>query len=108
VLEETGARVTTALSARDGLAAFSRVRPSVLVCDIAMPGEDGYSFIRGLRASGGDIVAIALTAHATEADVARALAAGFDRHLAKPIELGRLVANINELVVARRAAVRAP
>ena len=76
--------------------------PEVVVCDIAMAVEDGYSFIRGLRASGADIAAIALTAHATETDVGRALAAGFDRHLAKPIELEHLVANIAELVVARR------
>ena len=73
-----------------------------------MPGEDGYGFIRGLRAAGRDTPAIALSAHATEADVARALAAGFDRHLAKPIEIHRLIANIHELVAARRAIARAP
>jgi signal transduction histidine kinase/ActR/RegA family two-component response regulator len=108
LLERAGAVVDTADSAVMARARIAHRAPDALVCDIAMPGEDGYSFIRGLRASGGDTAAIALTAHATEADVSRALTAGFDRHLAKPIELARLLANINELVVARRAALRAP
>lgn len=108
LLDRAGAVVDTADSAEMARARIARCAPDALVCDIAMPVEDGYSFIHGLRAAGADIAAIALTAHATETDVARALAAGFDRHLAKPIEFERLVASIDELVVARRAAVRAP
>jgi signal transduction histidine kinase/ActR/RegA family two-component response regulator len=108
LLDRAGAVVDTADSAAAGRARIARCAPDVLVCDIAMPIEDGYSFIRGVRASGADIGAIALTAHATETDIERALAAGFDRHLAKPIEFESLVANIDELVVARRASVRAP
>jgi signal transduction histidine kinase/CheY-like chemotaxis protein len=108
LLDRAGAVVDTADSAEMARVRIGDCAPDALVCDIAMPGEDGYSFIRGLRASGGDIAAIALTAHATEADVGCALAAGFDRHLAKPIEFERLVANIDELVVARRARSRAP
>jgi len=100
VLEETGARVTTALSARDGLAAFSRVRPSVLVCDIAMPGEDGYTLIgrvRALEDGAARTPALALTAYASADDRRRALGAGFDRHLPKPVEPPELIAVVVEL-----------
>jgi signal transduction histidine kinase/CheY-like chemotaxis protein len=108
LLERAGAVVDTADSAEMARAQIARCAPDAVLCDIAMPVEDGYSFIRGLRAAGRDIAAIALTAHATEADVGRALAAGFDRHVAKPVEFERLVASIAELVVARRASLRAP
>ena len=108
LLDRAGAEVETADSAEMGRARIARRAPEAVVCDIAMPGEDGYAFIARLRSSGCDVVAIALTAHATEADVGRALAAGFDRHLAKPIDFERLVANIDELVVAHRAAATAP
>jgi CheY-like chemotaxis protein len=108
LLDRAGAVVDTAGSAAAARARIACCAPDAMVCDIAMPIEDGYSFIRGVRASGADIAAIALTAHATETDIERALAAGFDRHLAKPIEFESLVANIDELVVAHRASVRAP
>ncbi|HEX7940649.1 MAG TPA: response regulator, partial [Gemmatimonadaceae bacterium] len=108
LLDRAGAVVDTADSAVAARARIACCAPDALVCDIAMPIEDGFSFIRGVRASGADIAAIALTAHATETDIERALAAGFDRHLAKPIEFESLVANIDELIVARRASVRAP
>jgi CheY-like chemotaxis protein len=108
LLDRAGAVVDTADSAAGARARIAQDTPDALVCDIAMPIEDGYSFIRGVRAAGADIAAIALSAHATEADIERALAAGFDRHLAKPIEIECLVANIGELVVAHRARVRAP
>ena len=107
LLDRAGAVVDTADSATAARARIAQDAPDALVCDIAMPLEDGYSFIRGVRAAGHDIAAIALSAHATEADIERALAAGFDRHLAKPIEIECLVANIGELVAARRARVRA-
>lgn len=101
LLDRAGAVVDTADSAEMARARIAHCAPDALVCDIAMPFEDGYSFIRGLRGSGGAVPAIALTAHATEADAARSLAAGFDRHLAKPVELEVLVASLAELV--RRA-----
>jgi signal transduction histidine kinase/DNA-binding NarL/FixJ family response regulator len=107
LLDRTGAEVDTADCAAIGRERIAQRAPDAVVCDIAMPGEDGYTFIRGLRACRNDVVAIALTAHASESDVGRALAAGFDRHLAKPIDFNRLVANISELVAARRSAVRA-
>jgi CheY-like chemotaxis protein len=103
LLGRAGAVVETAGSAELARAQIERSAPQVLVCDIAMPLEDGYSLIRGLRAGGSDVSAIALTAYATPTDVERALAAGFDLHLAKPIDIDRLVANIDELVHLRRA-----
>ncbi len=71
-----------------------------------MPLEDGYSFVTTLRSSGSKIPAIALTAYATEGDARRAIAAGFDRHLAKPIDFEHLVADISELVNIRRRDTR--
>jgi CheY-like chemotaxis protein/anti-sigma regulatory factor (Ser/Thr protein kinase) len=106
LLARSGAVVETAESARVGRERIAHRAPEAVVCDIAMPGEDGYSFIRGLRASGSDVAAIALTARASESDVAEALAAGFDRHLAKPIDFERLLENLDELVVARRARLQ--
>ena len=73
----------------------------VLLADIAMPGEDGYSLIRklrALRAPGAAVIpAAALTAFAREEDRAAALRAGFQMHLAKPIDVGSLVAAVAEL-----------
>jgi PAS domain S-box-containing protein len=89
MLTTFGVRVTYAASAFEANELAGSVEPDVLVCDIAMPGEDGYDFIRKLRASGSPyalLPAIAVTAYADSADRARALAAGFDAHLAKPID----------------------
>ncbi|MBI4445674.1 MAG: response regulator [Acidobacteria bacterium] len=86
VLKREGARVTGAHSARGALEAFSRERVDILLSDIAMPEEDGYSLVQRVRALGFDVPAAALTAHAGAEDRARALAAGFQRHLAKPID----------------------
>jgi signal transduction histidine kinase/ActR/RegA family two-component response regulator len=104
LLGRAGAVVETAASAEIARARIASDGPEAIVCDIAMPVEDGHSFIRGLRAAGSDLAAIALTAYATESDVECSLAAGFDRHFAKPIDFERLVTNIEELVVARRAS----
>jgi signal transduction histidine kinase/ActR/RegA family two-component response regulator len=106
LLDRAGAVVDTADSAETARARIACCLPEALVCDIAMPIEDGYSFMRGMRAAGSELAAIALTAFATESDVERSLAAGFDRHLGKPIDLERLVTSIEELVVARRASLR--
>jgi len=101
VLEESGARVTPASSTADALAAFVRSRPALVVGDIAMPGEDGYSLIRKIRAlesrSGRRTPALALTAYAGVDDRQRALAAGYDVHLPKPVEPARLIAALVEL-----------
>lgn len=98
LLRRTGAIIDAAASAAVGRTMLTR-EPDVIICDIAMPGEDGYSFIRTLRATGSQIPAIALTAHALEVDATRALDAGFDIHLAKPVSLDRLVTTIGSLVV---------
>jgi CheY-like chemotaxis protein len=79
--------------------------PDVLVSDIEMPGEDGYSLIRKVRAnessSGTRMPAVALTAHARVDDRMRALSAGYDAHVAKPVEPAELVMVIASL--ARRS-----
>jgi signal transduction histidine kinase/DNA-binding response OmpR family regulator len=98
ILRRGGAEVTTAGSAREGLQQLGRLRPAVLVSDIAMPDEDGYAFIRCIRQlapdDGGTTPSVALTAYAREEDRARAIAAGFQAHLAKPVEPGDLVAAV--------------
>jgi two-component system, chemotaxis family, CheB/CheR fusion protein len=103
VLAQYGAEVTTATSARTAMAAFERGKPHVLVSDIAMPGEHGYSLIQTVRAlpleQGGGVPALALTAYVRPEDRERALAAGYNRLLAKPIDpidLARAVAQLAE------------
>ena len=77
------------------------VRPSVIVADIGLPDEDGYSFIRRVRAHSTPAIqsvpAIAVTAYATIPDRAEALAVGFQQHLPKPIDPGRLVEAIHDV-----------
>ncbi len=95
VLEGAGARVTSAVSAQDALAAVRDERPDLLLSDIGMPGEDGHALIRSLRKlpreMGGRIPAIALTAYARLEDRREALVAGFQNHVTKPIEPEDLV-----------------
>jgi PAS domain S-box-containing protein len=94
VLEQFGARVTTASSAAEALAELKQSWPDVMVSDIGMPGEDGYDLIRRVRAleqeDGKRLPAVALTAYVGEEDRRRALSAGYQEHLAKPVELARL------------------
>jgi CheY-like chemotaxis protein len=106
LLEEAGARVYTADSARAALSLIAQSRPDVLVSDLAMPGEDGFSLIAKVRALppelGGEIPAIALTAHVRLADRARALSAGFQMFIAKPLEPQELIAVLGDLTAHRR------
>lgn len=99
VLAATGADVRVVESAADGLAAVGDFRPAVVLCDIAMPGMDGYTFIRRLRALGrqGAIPALALTALAREEDRLRALAEGFQMHVTKPVGIDRLTQAVVDL-----------
>jgi signal transduction histidine kinase/ActR/RegA family two-component response regulator len=101
VLESRGASVTAASSVREALAAFERDRPHVLVSDIAMPEEDGYELIRKVRlldpARGGRVAAVALTAYARVEDRVRALSAGFQVHVPKPITPAELIAVVAAL-----------
>jgi PAS domain S-box-containing protein len=95
VLRRHGAEVRTAANVAEALGILQRWRPDVLVSDIAMPDEDGYTLLRKVRALGkgmmGDIPAVAVTAHARAEDRERALAAGFKYYLAKPIERLKLI-----------------
>jgi CheY-like chemotaxis protein len=82
--------VTAFATSADALLAVEAERPDVLVSDIGMPGEDGYAFIRHLRgladSAQADVPVVALTAYARGEDRARTRQAGFDAHLAKPID----------------------
>ncbi|HEV7518176.1 MAG TPA: response regulator, partial [Thermoanaerobaculia bacterium] len=89
-LERGGAEVAGAASVAEALILLDRRLPDVLVSDIGMPGEDGYSLLRQLRArgpeSGGKLPAAALTAYARSEDRLQALQAGFQTHIAKPVD----------------------
>jgi CheY-like chemotaxis protein len=97
ILTNHGATVVTAGSAGDGLTALKNKNPDVLVSDIGMPGEDGYSLIRKVRLSNNKIPAVALTAFARAQDRMRSLSAGFQNHLSKPVEPDELVTVIASL-----------
>ncbi|MBD1848134.1 PAS domain S-box protein [Cyanobacteria bacterium FACHB-63] len=102
LLEQAGARIVTAASAGEALATLTRCQPDALLSDIGMPEMNGYTLLRQVRTlspdQGGQIPAIALTAYAGEIDYQQAMAAGFQRHLTKPIEPERLVRAIAELL----------
>ncbi|MEG4943377.1 PAS domain S-box protein [Microcoleus sp. F4-D5] len=102
LLEDAGAEVVTVAVARAALTALARFQPDVLLSDIGMPGMDGYMLLRQVRAlppeRGGLIPAIALTAYAGEFDRQQALQAGFQRHLAKPIDPDELIKTIAALL----------
>jgi CheY-like chemotaxis protein len=98
VLSAAGAIVAAASSVREAIASFESSRPSILVSDIGMPGEDGYSLIRRIRSMpadrGGQVPAIAVTAYAREEDRLRALGAGFQAHVAKPVDPADLLRTV--------------
>jgi signal transduction histidine kinase/ActR/RegA family two-component response regulator len=103
-LGTTGARVTAADSARYALERLRREGADVIVSDIAMPGEDGFWLMRKVRSLPGELgrtPAIALTALARSEDRARAMAAGYQMHLAKPVQLGELQAGVASLAGQR-------
>ena len=101
VLTRYGAQTETASNAQRALEILEQFRPDILLSDIGMPGADGYSLIESVRAlpadCGGQTPAVALTAYARNEDRARALAAGFQNHLAKPIVPSKLVETLREL-----------
>jgi CheY-like chemotaxis protein len=90
VLEGHGARVEGVASAEEAWGVLERSAPDALLVDIAMPGEDGYSFLRRVRArpadKGGRIPAAALTARVIVQDRLESLRAGFQSHMAKPVD----------------------
>jgi signal transduction histidine kinase/CheY-like chemotaxis protein len=95
VISRTGAEVKACRSAGEAFSKLVEWRPDVLLSDIAMPDEDGYSFIGRVRKlpreKGGETPAAALTAYARDEDRKQALAAGFQMHIPKPIVPGQLV-----------------
>ena len=102
MLSACGAAVHTAGSAREALALFELVRPDLLLSDIGMSERDGYQFIQDVRKlapeRGGKTPAIALTAFARSEDRTRAMVAGYQVHLAKPVEPRELLATVGSLV----------
>jgi PAS domain S-box-containing protein len=95
VLEQAGAKVITAATAKEAVTLLIRAKPDVLLSDIGMPDMDGYMLMQWVRAlppeQGGQIPAIALSAYAGEFNQQQALEAGFQRHMAKPVEPENLV-----------------
>ena len=100
-LTKCGASIATAPSVAEALAAIEKRRPDVIVTDIAMPGVDGYEFVRTVRTltvpERERIPMIALTAFASAQDERRALELGFDRHLAKPVDPLHLIDTIAQV-----------
>jgi CheY-like chemotaxis protein len=107
VLEQLGANVVTASSARDGFDLLQLWKPQVLVSDIGMPEEDGYAFIRKVRAlsseEGRNLPAIALTGYVRVEERMRSLEAGYQMLVPKPVEVGELAGTIATLI--RRAEI---
>jgi CheY-like chemotaxis protein len=109
LLELAGARARVAGSASEALAVMAREPIDVVISDIAMPDEDGYSLVSKLRerqvADGGPrLITVALTGHASERDRDRALDAGFDAHVGKPVEPDSFVASVASLIAERPEA----
>ncbi len=101
ILKRHGAEVTSTASSPEALNSFEETSPDLLISDIGIPDEDGYMLISKVRAlpadRGGLIPAIALTGYATARDRERALSAGYQLHIAKPVEPAELVAAIVSL-----------
>jgi signal transduction histidine kinase/ActR/RegA family two-component response regulator len=104
VLERTGADVATAISADEALRLLDKHAPEVLVSDLAMPERDGYALLRELRERGrtATLATVALSAQARPEDRRRALEAGYDAHIAKPVEPAALAMLVRALVEKRR------
>lgn len=106
ILTRCGAMVQTAESVPSALGILDKTWPDIIISDIEMPGEDGYSFIRKIRLrepASQHLPAIALTAYTRSIDRVRAMAAGFQIHMSKPVEPAELVATVRSLVTGRRA-----
>jgi CheY-like chemotaxis protein len=101
VLSSSGARVTSAISAAEVFDRIKKEKFDVLISDIGMPEEDGFSLIRKIRElpneQSGSVPAIALTAYARAEDRVQAMRAGFQIHIAKPVEPAELIAVVENL-----------
>lgn len=108
-LEDRGAHISVADNSQSAIEILERDEIDVLLADIAMPDEDGYSLIRRIRSAGSrmsSIPAAAVTAHARDDERTRALAAGFHVHMAKPVEPSEIVRMVNHLAHDRRVSRR--
>jgi CheY-like chemotaxis protein len=94
VLERCHANVFTAGSADEALHLLEQTSPDIILCDIGMPGKDGYEFITEVRKRQNQTPALAVTAFARTEDKVRALRAGFHAHVAKPIEPAELLSTL--------------
>jgi PAS domain S-box-containing protein len=104
IVRRSGAAVQTAASVQEGMQLFGRFQPHVVVCDIAMPVEDGYAFlrqVRGLSEAGRSTPILALTAFGRPEDRVRALDAGFDAYLKKPVDPSELAECVQRLAAGR-------
>jgi PAS domain S-box-containing protein len=105
LLRDAGGQVVAVASVEAALEAIGSAPPDVLISDVGMAGRDGYDLIRAVRRrpsmDGGLIPAIALSAFARESDRQDALDAGYDRHVAKPVEISVLLAAVADVVAAR-------
>ncbi|WP_370569764.1 PAS domain S-box protein [Sphaerospermopsis sp. LEGE 00249] len=101
ILGQYGAQVTAVASTQEAMTALSQFHPDILISDIGMPEEDGYTLIRKVRSlpsnEGGKIPAVALTAYARSEDRTQALLAGFQLHIPKPVNPGELAAVVANL-----------
>lgn len=106
VLNEAGADVTAVDSAKAALDVVAQDSPDVIVCDIGMPEMNGYELIQQIRSrpveQGGEVVAIALTSYASDEDEKRAVEAGFQQHVSKPIEPEQLIETIVAICSAHK------
>ena len=94
MLRRFGAEVTAVSTAAAALESVRERRPDVLVSDIGLPDGDGFQLLKRVRESNQDLPAVAVTAYASRQDVAKALAAGFQAHVAKPVEPAQLKAAV--------------
>ena len=112
LLQQTRADVVMASTVPEAVALFERMPPAVVISDIGLPGESGYDLMRWIRdrdrAHGRRTPAIAMTGYASREDHERAMQAGFDAHLPKPVEPETLIAKLRLLVAAAPAARTAP
>ena len=108
VLSAAGNKVSDTATAEQGLAAIQRDKPEVVLLDLKLPGSDGLSFVRKLKASPKtqDIRVVAVTAFPDLWGKAEALKAGCDAYIVKPIDTRSLASDINKLSGARRKPAR--
>jgi CheY-like chemotaxis protein len=109
VLRRAGHRITEARSGEEAVERLRVATPDLILMDVQLPGQDGLALTRRLKdaPTTENVIVIALTAHAMKEDRERALSAGCDGYIAKPINTRTLAEEINAIVHTARAAVRA-